>query len=689
MKPCLAAAAVLAFLAGPILSADDAAARFILVNQVLVSDDGPDRRFHTGPALTTQFQSAVSQEFPGRVIQLGPDRLLSPDEPAVILLPRITAARVSQEVAAGSIHRFAASIVGDVSALDPWTGSALFSATRMVSAEVVLGQSKLEAADEDLDHAFGAAYGQWTAACLSELHARLAPFVLRAGTLALPDGARNFPGGAWPFGLERGVKAGLFLAGEAGHGARVAAVFNGYSAIEDAADTSRAIPAGETFSVTQVRQPTERPEPRVALAWIGPAPSSPENLPVKPLTVDAFTDLLGDYLGKSSSVRILPAEVHDPGVKDKLFELTADVSRFTQAARKGLMTWQRETFLQSAQQNPEYRIALFVTGAYAGTVPHADFTERRYRVGLAAAVFERRGGDSAPVYALSRLFTKDEHLDRVTRQGVRDIDPAADWFTVTRNGVIELSRAVLDSGILRRTSESSVLDAEIGADRAPHWPVGRQPDSFSPLTWTRPSGTVDPVPGVPVVYYRVLQPTQGFLNKSVLAKENVRPGDHVRYNYSGPEPSVIGLRFEIPSETPGEAQSSWLAPAALECLVAGRLATDLQSQILIVHENQPNPLPEGAPLLRVHVSALSEQPKDAALSFSGQWRVHLLASPSPEPKAKLGILATASAPAGQSGESPEDRNLLRMEYFSKALDQLTAAIRSEGLEQALGKMKPL
>ena len=50
-------------------------------------------------------------------------------------------------VQAGSVHSFDTIVVGDVSALDPWTGTNLYSATRMVSGKVQLGQSALADAD--------------------------------------------------------------------------------------------------------------------------------------------------------------------------------------------------------------------------------------------------------------------------------------------------------------------------------------------------------------------------------------------------------------------------------------------------------------------------------------------------------------------------------------------------------------
>ena len=50
-------------------------------------------------------------------------------------------------VQAGSVHSFDTIVVGDVSALDPWTGANLYSATRMVSGKVQLGQSALSDAD--------------------------------------------------------------------------------------------------------------------------------------------------------------------------------------------------------------------------------------------------------------------------------------------------------------------------------------------------------------------------------------------------------------------------------------------------------------------------------------------------------------------------------------------------------------
>ena len=237
--------------------------RYVLAERVLLADPAPDPRFDTQATAHGDFRARFNSAFPGQVLDLGPDRMISPDERVIVILPRITAVRTAHMVQAGSVHSFDAIIVGDISALDPWTGANLYSATRMISGKVQLGQSSLSDADAKIREAFRDAYSRWITASLDEMRLKLAPFVLDSGTVAVPVQARKSPGGIWPYGSARGVRLGSTLSGTDGHFARVTNVAPLFSAIEDVADSKRQIAQGERYTLTVVEKPTERPEPRL------------------------------------------------------------------------------------------------------------------------------------------------------------------------------------------------------------------------------------------------------------------------------------------------------------------------------------------------------------------------------------------------------------------------------------------
>ncbi len=348
-----------AVLAGVVSAARaGATTRFVLVDRLLIEDSAPDSHFHPDASSIDRFASRFDAAFPGQTIHLGPSRLLAADETAVIIVPRITAARLSHEVAAGTIYKYHAAVIGDVSAVDPWTGATLFAATRMEIAEVKLGKSEVASLDSDLTDGFAAATDRWTAACLQELRGKLSPFQLRGESLAVPDSERKTAGGAWPFGSDRGVRRGMVLTGTDGRVTHVTAAFRSYAAIEDATDPSRPIPAGEPYFTLLVRKPSDRPEPRVSLSWSGASPAPPPGLNVKPLSVDAMTDLFGNYLSKTSGLRILPPQVNDQAVNAQVTEMTENISRFAGLAKNNYITLHRESLLEIAKENPEYRVAL-------------------------------------------------------------------------------------------------------------------------------------------------------------------------------------------------------------------------------------------------------------------------------------------------------------------------------------------
>lgn len=650
--------------------------RFVLVNQFLFSDTNPDSHFAASD-LGPRFRSAFTAAFPNRVLQLGPERLLSPDEAAVVVVPRITAARVSHEVVAGSIHNFDASIAGSVSAVDPWTGTALFAATRLVSARVKLGASALAATDADLNAAFQAAFEEWMRACFSELNQKLAVFVLRGGTLVAPADARKAAGGVWPFGLERGIRPGLVLTGASHRAARVACAFDHYSAIVDCADPSRAIAAGETYSVTIAQQPAARREPRVAMTWVGPAPAI-EGSSAALLPIDGTLTMFADYLSKNSSLRLLPTPIHDASEQQQFDNMMQDVSRYAGLVEQELMSIHQEALRQIAQENPEFRIVLFAPGSYYGMAAAKGSVEHRYRATIGAAIFARHGDESMPVYGLARVFLRDEHLARVAAAGIRDIDDRSALFTAWRNAAIELAREVLASGMLARTDDSTVIEAAIGSGGQPAWPAGLEPDAHAPLLWLRPAGMIE-IESAAKPFYRIEPPSQGYLTEAVLGGEHLKPGDRLRYSRAGPRAELLRFRFDT-----ARGEEPLIDRDILQAIVAGRLAEALHREFVPTNGSGDSGLLDGIPLLRCYVSALAEATAGSGLSYSGQWRMQLLEPGAAQPAAKLGIQVTSQVPAAEASVmSPLDRGGYRLLYFSKALDQLTAALPAEHFDQVL------
>jgi hypothetical protein len=518
-------------------------------------------------------------------------------------------------------------------------------------------------------------------ACFAEFATKLVVFRLTGPAVRVPAEFAKAAGGAWPFGLEHGLRTGSTLSGASGHVARVTAAFDRYSEIVDAADGARPIPFGETYSVTVTRKPTERREPRVSISWLGTAPDVPAGSSADPLSIDAATCIFLDYLSKNSSVRLLPPAIEDTVEQSKFDEAIHEVSLYTGLVQQELMTIHQGALLQIAKENPEFRIVLFDAASYSGITAEKAAVEHRYRATMGAALFARHGDGETPLYGLVQVFLKNEYLGRMSEAGVREVDDRAAIFSAWRNTAIELAREVLASGKLGGVDTPTVVDGEIGADRAPVWPPGLRPDSHAPLLWLRPAGTIALGGTGKASYYRVQTPSLGYLTEAVANAEKLKAGDKLRYTRMGTRAELLGLRFEI---APKDA-APLLDGDVVRQIVAGHLAETLGREIVSVDGSarQEGAL-DGIPVLRCYVSSVSELANSAGLSYSGQWRLQLLPSTGSPAVAKVGIEVTSHVTSSEAAAlKPLDQTAYRIQYFAKALDQLSSAMRAEGFERAL------
>jgi hypothetical protein len=655
--------------------------RYVLAQGVLVSDSTPDRRFDV-PSKDDLFRTAFKSAFPGQVLELGPYRVISPDERVIVILPRLTAVRTAHMVQAGSIHSFDTIVVGDISAIDPWTGANLFSATRMVSGKIQLGQTALSEADGKMRDGFRDAYTHWVAASVEELRQKLAPFVLDAGSLALPAQSRKSPGGVWPYGSARGLRLGATLSGADGRFARVTHVAARFSVIEDVADPKRQIALGERYTLTVVHKPAERPEPRVALKWTGLPFITPEEPRIQVLDPDALLGLFSDYLSKSGGLKLLPFDLDSEAVRGEVRKLTEQVARYSKLASNGIMTLHAESLAQAAQETPEYRVQVGAIERYHGQRAGANRSiEHYYRVTLGAALYRRWGSGDAAQYPVQRVIQHTEELAQMTREGVRDLDPVDAWFTVTRNAVIHLSEKIVTELTTQAPgTESAWRRGVVQANRSIVWDGGA-PQAGAPVEWLRPSGDVFTPGGESLGRYeRPIVPSRGFLNAQGLQAENLEPGDTLRYQATAMQP-VVGLALDGTSSAP-----LWmLDPGWQVRLAADALAHALDLKIVPFEPTAIRPVER---VLILNVSALKADASQDGATFSGQWRIRLVdaaAGDSETPSFKTGV-QTDTRVARESGTpalNPPDISGWTLKYVADSLKTLTAMAGTKGARAAV------
>jgi hypothetical protein len=455
-----------------------------------------------------------------------------------------------------------------------------------------------------------------------------------------------------------------------------------FSAIEDVADGKRQIAQGERYTLTIVEKPTERPEPRVALSWIGPALATPEESQIQMLDSDAFLGLFNDYISKSGGLKLLPPDLGSAAVRAELQKLKEQVARYSELASNGIMTLHAETLAQVAREAPEYRVEVGAVERYHGQRAGANNSiQHYYRVTLAAAVYRRYGSEESAQYPLQQVIQHSEELAQVTREGVREIDPADAWFTVTRNAVIRLSEKI-DKELTTQVpgSESAWRQGVVQANHSIAWDGG-SPQAGVPVEWLRPSGEVHASGGELIgKFERLMIPSQGFLNAQSLQAEKLEPGDTLRYQANAPLP-LVGLALEASTPAPG-----WmLEPEWQLRLAANALARSLNIRI-VPFEQPANWRVER--MLILNVSGLKADPGQDGALFSGQWRLRLVdasAGASGNPRFKTGVQTDtrANRESGAPALNPPDLSGWTSRYVAESLKKLADMAVAKGARAAV------
>jgi hypothetical protein len=650
--------------------------KLALAPELLVVDSSPDARMPSQAELFAAFETQAEAAFPGKLMKLGPEAMIAPDERVLVLVPTLSAIRISREVTAGVIDKYEAVVVGDISLLDPWTNANLFSATRMVAATVEIGRSEAGKRDGLIRQAFAAACSRWLEACLAQLKATASPFVLDAPTVAVSGLPK---GGVWPFGRDRGVKKNATLKGQ-GRYAKVVEAEARYAVIQDVADPGRRIGAGERYSLTVVAKPAERPEPTVALRWRGSAPTSPDGIRGAALEPDAFLGLLGNYVSQAGGLRLLPAEVTSARAKAGLLRLHDHIARFSQLTTGNTLSLeQRETAL-IARQSPDRVTEVGVLGAYHGTRTKADGRiEHYYRVRLGAALTTRVGADETARFPLVTLVEHEEELAQVELAAVREVDTGAAWFTACRNAVIRLAAKVQTKLLELPASDAALHEGIVDAAKAVQW-KDAAPGRFAPLKWLRPAGQVKDAAGASLGTLLLAQaPAKGFLNAAGLAGEKLAAGDVLRFSGSAAQEPLVALGPLEFTEAPAWlTETAWLAPLAASALMgvgACRFTLDEQA---------------AGPHLVLNGAAFGRSTQGDATAFTGQWRLRLQAGNEGQPPWKAGTQTDHTQRLEKPAEAlqPLDMGAWAYQYVQDSLKKLGESAGKKNLNQALRAASP-
>jgi len=656
------------------------AARYVLAPTILQSDPEPDRfRLVPGAAggapvpdadlanLNKLFTARFEAAFPGLNRPLGENARLDPGTPTLVVVPRLSMVRLTRDTIAGSLDRFEAVIVGDMTLLDPWTMAKLFAATRMATRAVEVSKDRSEAERQRaIDHAFDEAARAWVGDCLQEMTRGAHPFTLKANILPTQD-ARLRSGGFWPFGALDGVQGRMTLRGRDGRTVRVRELFDRFCVLENPANPKASLGSGEEYQATLVSaaSPAERREPRVALRWIGlpPAPPMPEIRKVP--TGAGWSILLANYLSKQGGLALLPIE--DSSSQGAWLGLSDYLKDFSQAT-DGILD--QDVIAMRAKENPDLLVEIGIADAYHGTFPgEQGATDHRFLVTWGVRWFERGEDKDDPLIFRGVHYLTEEKRVR-TLEGVRDLDLSSIWFNLCRNGIIKLAKEI-EGGIHRARSTGRGV-AQGGGKVA--W-AGAAPGPGRRLERLRAQGEVRSQAGKSLGTY--------FARPERLSAQDLGRcdrGDEIRFD-PGDKPRV---QFLLPDLGPRVD----LAPQWFQAGLAARVEKLSPMDLVLLEGTAPSgtDLPD-TPYLRLRVEAPVAESQGAGVKAGHTYRLRLYPRPfdaETEPAFKLGLAHSGVYPSS-APYRPEDTRSAALAEAHAALDELVKRAATSGLTQALPK----
>jgi len=638
--------------------------RYVLAPAVILSDPAP-AAFRTSEKveiLTKIFQRSFDAAFPGGHVPLDLKHPLDPDEPTLLVAPRLSAVRLNLDTVAGTLERYEAVLVGDITLMDPWTMTRLFSATRMVTRTVELSRSRSES--EKLDFivkAFEGAVDAWLKECLTEIQRSAHPFTLKGGILAQPGVSVRGGGGVWPYGSHEGVKHSTVIMAAGSKSARVRELFEHFCVVEDPADPSRSLKAEEAYHVTLVGSdtPTEREEPRLAIRWVGAAMPAPAE------TGDALDEggwggLLASYLSKGGRFRILPMSSEKDAAA---WQRMADKLR-TFSLRANATSTQDITAVLAAE-DPDLVVEIGLVNGYHGRVVGENAsTDHTFRAQWGVRWFERDAERGVLVFKGAEFLPEQTAVR--TKRGLRELDLASVWFNLCRNGIIRVAENV---GKRLHAGASSQRGTGQGGGKIT-W-AGAPPPATARLTWRRNLGQVKSGSKELGAYWSKPQA----LGAQDLAK--VSRGDEVQYDPGACGPLAGFLPVDI-SDSSVPMASPWIQ-ARLATLLTKAMNVDL-----VFGEPASTSCPQW---LRLKVDTITSEAQGPALKLGAAWRLRLYRGtydPNAEPAFKLGLLHSVPVPMDATLR-PTDLGTASIALQTVALEELSKRAIGQGLPQAISQ----
>lgn len=646
--------------------------RYVVAPTITLADPSP-YEFQTPQAqesLGRQFRMAFEGRF-GEMVPLSATQagMIKPTQPTLLVIPCLSVVRLYKDTVAGSLDHLEATLVGDVSLVDPWSLTSLFAATRMVTITVSISRDKAPRERADLiRQAFNMAATQWIEECLIQVQTQAHPFSLNAALLPPPKGVRIKNGAIWPFGSQRGVSRRILQGAGSGR-VRIQQVFDRYSVVEQAIPGRNLDPnSAEVFGATFMGQSTnaERKEPRLSIRWIGPDQPNPQmDSPMPALGMEGWLGLMTNYISKTGAFRVLPmVETR----LDKTF--LADVGRFSQQIEGAAFTSSLESQATKARQDsPDVEVEIGVVDAhYATRQDGGGATDHLLRVvwGLTWYQRESEEGGPGPLILRGTEFQTEEKVFR-TKEGLRELDQGSIWFTLCRNGLINLAGRFQRAWLARPRHGQHVQKGVVQLGGQVQW-QGLPPKPGTKLAWIHPEGTVRDAQGRDLGPY--FQPHSSLVWPDF---SGASQGDELSFKASGLP--TVGLLMPDAPEANMLLPVRWIQ-AAFAAQITHTAGLDI---VLQVQPEEPTRC-ESDLRLKVDTCFL-----DRTRGVGATWRLRVYRdgyAPEKEPRWKLGLGHALPFPPSD-GYQPMDAVQLGLALQESAFTELIKRSTQHGLIQAI------
>jgi hypothetical protein len=205
------------------------------------------------------------------------------------------------------------------------------------------------------------------------------------------------------------------------------------------------------------------------------------------------------------------------------------------------------------------------------------------------------------------------------------------------------------------------------------------------LSWLRPYGEVKSVDDKPLgTLYKLMRPSQGYLNAATAAHEKLSPGDILRYKSTSKiSQPIVGINLVVQSPAP-----DWLPEKPwLQRLAGISVGTAGNAQIIPIPEGELPPFGVQKTIL-VKVGLLGATTQGPTTTLTGQWRCQIRSldsDPSTTPMLQFGIQSDAPIALKNTDMPlrPLDIGGWGLDYTINALESLAGAGSKRNFSQTL------